>query len=149
MKKGIAIQILTYAIPIIAVLFILTVVMRRIGLIKTKESKALDKKANNIVTTDVLNPSKYQSTYNFKRISPEILGTYVDDIHEATDGWGTDEATIYSTFKKLYNKLNVSQLAEAYRIKFGKDLRAVLVDELDTTELAKLDSIISSLPERS
>jgi len=151
MKKGIIIQILTYAIPIIVVLYILNVVLKRMGLIQsgrekrnTREEKA---GAKEIVTTDYLK-SDYHKGKSFTPMADSLLKKYAKQLGAALRFWGTDEPLVFSTFKSLSNKMNVSQVSEMYYKIYQEDLRAALVNDLNNEDLATVNEIIDSLPKR-
>jgi hypothetical protein len=72
----------------------------------------------------------------------------------AMDGYGTDEALIYSVFEKLNNNADFAALVSAYGIKeissgrfnpapnFKGNLIGALSDELSASELARINQIL-------
>ena len=82
------------------------------------------------------------------------LGNYTqfaDQIYAAVlTVFGTDEAAIYSVFNKMQNNLDVAQLIKAFgkrRLEFSTqdlELGAHLSNDLDSSEIAKVNSILTS-----
>jgi hypothetical protein len=64
--------------------------------------------------------------------------------------WGTDEQAIYNVFSKMNNNLDVAQLIKAFgkrRLEFSTtmaELGAHLSEDLDASEIAKLNSILAA-----
>ena len=76
---------------------------------------------------------------------------FADQIYAAVlTVFGTDEAAIYSVFNKMQNNLDVAQLIKAFgkrRLEFSTtmaELGAHLTEDLDTSELNKLNSILAA-----
>ena len=64
--------------------------------------------------------------------------------------WGTDEQAIYDAFNLMKNNIDVANLIKAFgkrRLEFSTqdaELGAHLSNDLDSTEIAKLNSILAS-----
>jgi hypothetical protein len=81
-------------------------------------------------------------------------GTYsqlADKIYSAVMyTWGTDEQAIYDVFNQMKNNLDVALLIKAFgkrRVEFStldQELGAHLSNDLDSSEIAKINSILSS-----
>jgi hypothetical protein len=82
------------------------------------------------------------------------IGTYTqlaDKIYAAVMySWGTDEQAIYDVFNSMKNNLDVALLIKAFgkrRLEFSTqdaELGAHLSNDLDSSEIAKLNSILAS-----
>jgi len=82
------------------------------------------------------------------------LGTYsqlADKIYSAVMyTWGTDEQAIYDVFNQMKNNLDVALLIKAFgkrRVEFStldQELGAHLSNDLDSTEINKINNILSS-----
>ena len=72
-----------------------------------------------------------------------------DDLNEAMEGWGTDEAGVYAALKSVGDdKIKMRAIKAAYKQKTGKDLDDDLEDEMDGTELRRAKAIESQDPVR-
>jgi peptidoglycan hydrolase-like protein with peptidoglycan-binding domain len=66
-------------------------------------------------------------------------------IHDATEGVGTDEQAIFAALRELKGSAaHRARLGQVYREMFGDDLEAVLRDELNDAERAKADDAAKS-----
>ena len=78
-----------------------------------------------------------------------VYSNLADAIEQACLGFGTDEQIIYQVFSKMNNDLDVAKLIVAYgtrRIEFTLEmgtLAQVLVSELDSSEIANVNNILS------
>ena len=78
-----------------------------------------------------------------------VYSNLADSIEQACLGFGTDEQIIYQVFSKMNNDLDVAKLIVAYgtrRIEFTLEmgtLAQVLVSELDSSEIANVNNILS------
>jgi len=141
---------------IIIVMFIVYKLMAAVGLIKTgakkREIKEEEAAVNMLRTDDYFSPDYYKSR-KFKSLGSNTAETYAKDLRNAMAGLGTDEEAIYVTFGKLYNKCNVSEVAEKYRDQYhfpfyimSNNLQKDLLNELTDKETTKLMNIINGLP---
>ena len=74
---------------------------------------------------------------------------YADQIHKAWGSWyegGDDEEKVYGVFRKLKDKVQVSQVAKAYQETFSKNLIDTLKDRFDKSEITIVLNIIKALP---
>ena len=79
----------------------------------------------------------------------EVATDYANQINAAWGSWwsgGDDEQKVYSVFRKLRDKVQVSQLANAYLRNFGVNLIDKLNERLDEKEIQKVLAIIKPLP---
>ena len=74
---------------------------------------------------------------------------YADQIHKAWGSWyqgGDDEEKIYGVFRKMKDKVQVSQVAKAYQDTYSKNLIDTLKDRFDKDEITIVLNIIKALP---
>lgn len=74
---------------------------------------------------------------------------YADQIHKAWGSWyegGDDEEKVYGVFRKLKDKVQVSQVAKAYQETYSKNLIDTLKDRFDKSEITIVLNIIKALP---
>lgn len=79
----------------------------------------------------------------------EVASDYAKQIHAAWGSWwsgGDDEDKVYGVFRKLRDKVQVSQIATAYLRNFGVNLIDKLNDRLDDKEIKNVLSIVKPLP---
>jgi hypothetical protein len=123
--------------------------MTGLGLIKTgkkkKELAAREEAVAELRTADYFNPNYFKNK-KFKSIGSGFANIYAQEIRKALKGLGTDEEFIFSTFGKLYNKINISEIAASYFLQYNRDLAADLSDELTDKDTADLIEIVDGLP---
>jgi len=88
------------------------------------------------------------------KISPAQASGFANSLHAAMDGYGTDEDTIYSVFRKLKNAGDFALVMSAYGVRtissgawnpepnFKGTLIGALTSELDSTEKSKVNKIL-------
>lgn len=84
--------------------------------------------------------------------SPDEYKSMANKLYEAMDGWGTDSPAIFSIFGKLNNDVDFIKLDQAFGVReatdnmFGlysaEDLEGWIVDDLSTSEITQLNSIL-------
>jgi hypothetical protein len=81
-----------------------------------------------------------------------VYKTYASQLKNAMGGIGTDEDTIYKTFEKIRNDLDMAQLIKSYGlqryiispVRFLKiDLAGWIYEELNENEISKLNEILT------
>jgi len=78
-----------------------------------------------------------------------------DDIYIAGHGkyvsWGTTEEQIEGAFRAMPDKVAVSQVADSYQRRYGLDLYADLLNELEDSEdvMARINDRVNALPNYS
>jgi hypothetical protein len=138
-----------YILGFVIVLVIVYKLLSAVGIIKTAKRKRSDKEqseAIKMLRTDEYFDPTYYSGKKFKSIGGNAANLYAQNLRRAIRGIGTDEEMIYSTFGKLYNKCNVSEVASSYLLQYKRDLQADLLDDLTKKEIATLMNIINGLP---
>lgn len=79
----------------------------------------------------------------------EVINEYANQIHKAWGSWwtgGDDEKQVYAAFRKLKDKVQVSQLASAYFNRYGINLIDQLSERLDSKEIDMILRIVRPLP---
>ena len=74
---------------------------------------------------------------------------YADQIHKAWGSWyqgGDDEEQVYGVFRKMKDKVQVSQVAKAYQETYSKNLIDTLKDRFDKEEITMVLNIVKTLP---
>lgn len=74
---------------------------------------------------------------------------YADQIHKAWGSWyqgGDDEEQVYGVFRKMKDKVQVSQVAKAYQETYSKNLIDTLKDRFDKEEITIVLHIVKALP---
>ncbi|WP_281778101.1 hypothetical protein [Croceibacter atlanticus] len=74
---------------------------------------------------------------------------YADQIHKAWGSWyqgGDDEEQVYGVFRKMKDKVQVSQVAKAYQETYSKNLIDSLKDRFDKEEITIVLNIVKALP---
>lgn len=74
---------------------------------------------------------------------------YADQIHKAWGSWyqgGDDEEKVYGIFRKMKDKVQVSQVAKAYQETYSKNLIDTLKDRFGKDEITIVLNIIKALP---
>jgi hypothetical protein len=138
-----------YIIGFILILIIVYKLLSSIGIIKTpKKKRELAAQAvavEALRTDDYFDPAYYRNK-KFKSIGMNAANLYAQYVRKAVRGAGTDEELIFTTFGKLYNKCNVSEVAERYTMQYKRDMQTDLLNDLTKKEAAALMSIIDNLP---
>ncbi len=112
----------------------------------SKEDKKIA--VSSLRVMEQFNPD-YQLGKTFAPIGDNAADLYAEQLRKAVKGLGTNEEMIYSTFSKLKNKVNISEIAARYYLKFRRDLRADVLRDLNDKEKAILFVIIKQLPNTS
>lgn len=137
-----------YILAALVVLFVLYKVMTGIGLIKTGKKKreeiAKEENISDLRTAEFFNPN-YGDTHVFGKLGLNAANLYAEKLHQAMRGLGTDEEMIYSTFGTLRNKGQISEIASQYFLKYKRDLRTDILNELNKKEVSILMDIINKL----
>jgi hypothetical protein len=74
---------------------------------------------------------------------------YADQIYKAWGSWyqgGDDEEKVYGVFRKIKDKVQVSQVAKAYQETYSKNLIDTLKDRFEKDEITIVLNIIKALP---
>lgn len=74
---------------------------------------------------------------------------YADQIYKSWGSWyqgGDDEEQVYGVFRKMKDKVQVSQVAKAYQETYSKNLIDTLKDRFDNEEITIVLNIVKALP---
>lgn len=147
MDKGLVTRLAIFAIIGLIIIWILTTIFKRVGIIKSDEQKEVEKLASGVDKIQEFNPLLNQ-TKTFKKLSDVETKQAMIRIAQALGGLGTDESSLFGVFKTLDNKLQISQIAELWYKIYGTDLLEEIKTELREKELAQLNLIIKNLKDR-
>jgi hypothetical protein len=148
---------ITYFIGILIVLFVVYKILAGVGLVKTAaKKKELANEATAITevqTADYWNPDLWKSAAQSGKLLPaQTVIDYANSLRDAMAGLGTDEQAIYTVFGKLKYKVQISEIAGAYKAAYGfpwyiktDNLQNDLLNELSDAELAHLQELINKL----
>ena len=135
---------------IVGGLIVLLIIVRilRTGKRKAKEIKKEDKiqAVQDLRTMEYFNPD-FKVGKIFNPIGDNAADLYAEQLRKAVRGLGTNEERIYSTFSKLKCKANISEVAARYYLKFRRDLRTDILNDLNDKEKVILLGIINQMPE--
>jgi hypothetical protein len=145
-----------YILLAILALVFLFVVLRRVGLIKSKTAKQTEKKLDEIkqekkTSKNIINKSEYFKPSFWKQFPQTVLLNEIEAVNKADDiyqAWGLfndDEEEIYGVFRSLTNKAQVSQLADQYQKAYKTDLAGAIIDKLNDNEAQKVFQITDAL----
>ena len=140
-------KMLMVAAVLVAAFFVFKI-LQKLEIIDTLEDKRNASKAESFTTDELFNPSTYSTVKSFRRMTVPEIKIFAKKIRKAVYGWGTDEELLFSTFANMYNRLNISQIAEYYQNEYGDDMRAELLKDLSEEDQAKLIDIIYKLPKK-
>lgn len=144
MDKTLIQRLVIFGLIALIIIWVLTTIFKRIGIIKSDEQKEIERLAAGIDKIQEFNPMTNQ-TKTFKRLSDVEVLQAVNRIVKALQGWGTNESALFSVFKTLDNKMQISQISEKWFKNFGTDMLTEIKNELRESELATLNKIISNL----
>lgn len=130
-------------------LFFLNKILRRTGIFKSKRKKEVEENLKEIRTINYFNPVYKNSVTGYKEIADQHAVKSATIIRKAVRGFGTKEENIFSVFQNLYNKVNISQIAEKYFMKYKRDMKADILRDLNKKEKSTLMNIINQLPDKS
>ena len=77
----------------------------------------------------------------------QAAAKYAEEIHSAWAWYGDDENKVYAVFRKLKDKIQVSQVAKAYQDLYQENLIDKLYDKLWESEIQRVLSIVKVLPD--
>jgi len=129
--------LLKYSMIAIVVLIIFFVVWNRFGKSKQETEDAnkerdIANEVNNAITTSNVTLTQVQ------------LNTLADKIYNAVKGAGTDEKSIYDAMRTLQTKDDVLALIKTFSVRDSMTLREWLYDDLNNSEVSKINDILLS-----
>ena len=138
--KGIAILGIVFLIG-----YLLTKIFQRVGILKDSKTIGEETDIKKLRESDYFSPLKHKQTPH-KVLGLGSADAYAKRLRKAMRFAGTNEEEIYSVFRSLLNKINISEVAESYYNIYKKDLRTELFNELKQSEVSILKQIIDKLP---
>lgn len=156
-QKTINPHIISTGIPIIIILFVIFLLLKRFGLIRTREQRkaAKEKKQQKIerkaIDTTITKEQYFKPTYwrkvSANRLLPEKTArTYATNLRSALKKFGQIQATkVMAIFNTLTDKAQVSQLSFYYQANYERDMVTDLINNLKKAELLKLYNVTDAL----
>lgn len=105
--------------------------------------------AENAFDTDYKDEVVRNSGRQILTLRNEVAGAYADQLHAAWRGWwlgGDNEKAVYQVFRELKDKVQVSQVADAYLKNHQQHLIDKLNERLDDEEINRILAIVRPLP---
>ena len=160
--KNIPPQVVIYLVLAIAFLFLVYQVAKKVGLVRTREDKRVDKERAEIKTEELrafailseldgFRPDYYQKVPSANLLLQHEAESVAEQIKDAFYHWwagGDDEAQVYGALRRLANLAQLSQVAEAYLRKYQEDLLGKLREKFDNSEMLTVKNIVKALPDR-
>lgn len=147
--KASTIKLILLGAGLLFILFFLNKIMSIIGIRKSKTRIEKDEAEENLNTMKYFEPGYYK-TVPHKPLGDTMAGQYAKDLNKAWKFFRptltVNEDLIFSTFGKLDNKVQISEVANQYYLMRSEDLRSRIMKELNRKEQVKLFNIIQSLP---
>lgn len=153
-------QMIVYIVLGFTFLFVVFQLSKRLGLVRTKQDKIADKEkaiqereeirafaelsAMNAFRTDYWkNNSTNELLVNSEA---ERLAEIIKDAFFYFWAGGDNEAQVYGVLRELKNRVQLSQVSNAYFIKYKEDLLGKLRDKFSDDELLIVKQIVEALP---
>jgi len=138
-----------YLLGALIVLFLVYKIMTGLGIIKSKKKEFAKIEKTEAVedlrTSGYFNPD-YCIQHIFAKIGNNAADLYAEQLRKAMRGFGTNEETIFTVFGSIKNKGNISEIANRYYLKFKRNLRTDILNELTDKEKVELNNLIKKLP---
>jgi len=85
---------------------------------------------------------------NIKKLTPQELNRYAEQMREAVDGWGTNEGELKSVFEQISSKYEIAQLNKYYGQKYGETMKEAVDYDLedDPETRTEVNNLILSKP---
>lgn len=134
----------------VAGLGVVLLVLKNFDLLPKKKSSS-DKKKDKDRETIALDPKIWSTTYWKQFPTKAFTSTQALNLAKAINGafgWiNDDEAKIYGAFRTIKFRTNVSQIADEYAKKYGRDLLSDLKSYFTKDEMNEVYDIILQKPE--
>lgn len=132
---------------------LLVVILKRWNILpegKTADQKAaereLEKATESVKNSGAIWTTDFWESYPAKAYTDQQAKNLADHIIGSFGFFNDDEARIEGTFRTIKYQTNVSQIANAYTKKTGRDLHSDLIDRLSEKEMNNVYAIIASKP---
>lgn len=139
-------QIIAYVTGFLIIIWVVYLLLKKIGLVESREEKVKDKMNEEAAKEAVkwFPPNIWKNYPASTAMNSTISEGYAKEIHDSFGWINDDEDKIYSVFQKLVYKQNVSQLAQSYEQLYSADLHAKLFNNLSDLEMQYIYNIIDS-----
>lgn len=135
-------------------LLALGLVLQKFGLIPSQESAKQEKNVKLLDSLEEFKPgygAKYAQKQGWQKVLQTLLTTsgahaLAARIKKAKGIFNDNELAVYSAFKTVRNKAQVSQLAETFQREYGMDLVEYLREFMNEKELARVFELVEILP---
>lgn len=77
-------------------------------------------------------------------ITQEQFNSFASKLYHAMKGLGTREQDIFDVFEQMQSRSDVLQLIKTFGIKDGDNLKAWLYDDLNSSEINKINQILAT-----
>lgn len=142
-------KLILLGIGALLVLFFLNKILTMIGIRKSRTKLEKEEAEQSLNTMKYFEPN-FHKTEPHKKLGESMAQFYAKELNKAwrffRPTFGVNEDLIFSTFGKLGNKVQISEVAEQYYLMKKEDLRTRIMKELNASEAVKLFNIIKSLP---
>lgn len=124
------------ALAIVVIAVIIWIVCELTGTTTKIKDKYAQKKLDELLDNEISTQAVSLNEATAKALA--------DKIHEAMDGWGTDEDAVYEVMNKMNSRSDVVLLIKTFGIRDGKNLVQWITSELNASERAKVNNILQT-----
>ena len=123
-------------------------ILQGIGLVETKEEKELEKNlANKWLTPKPFNDFVKKTNFKIPAVfRMAVIPNFVAEVYESKGFFSDDEEKLFSLFRRLQSKMQVSALAHFFQKEYGRDMASYLDSFLNESEIARLIDIVNQKP---
>jgi hypothetical protein len=143
--KALQTKLILMGVGALLIVLFLNKILGMIGIRRSAKQLEKDEAEETLLTMPYFDPL-YHTVTPHKELGESAAGAYAKDLQKAVSFIGTNEDLIYSTFGKLSNKTQISEIADQFYKMKRKDLRARLLKDINRKEQVKLYNIIKQLP---
>lgn len=141
-------KVIMWVVIIILVYFLIArPILRRVGIIETKEDRQRDKKAEVFGTTtdSPFSPRYWTKITNAKILTKAAAEQLADRINNAIGFFWDDDNEVYGALRTLQFKTQLSFLADVFNQRHKTDLYQLLNRNMADNEMDIINGIASSL----
>lgn len=141
--------LVTIAVVVLVYLLVARPIMRRLGIIETKEDKERDKQAKQLGTStnSPFSPRywKDQKGESVQLIPKATAEKLADQLNDAIGFFSDDENAVYGILRQLNYKTQLSWLADVFFEKYKMDMYQLLSRNLGDEEMDVVNNIATQL----
>lgn len=140
--------LVTIAVIVLLYLLLARPIMRRVGIIETKEDKERDKQAKQLGTStdSPFSPRYYKAQKGTVQLIPKATAEKLaDQLNDAIGFFSDDENAVYGILRQLNYKTQLSFLADVFFEKYKMDMYQLLNRNLGDEEMDVINSIATQL----